>query len=104
VDSAQANQAVDGYLAFVVAEEQRILRERHTDFLRSKGRAIVGARPAKGRHRETRCHCQRAWLDNRIHMECVGCGGIICFVCGRVPLLRFRGELAENWRCPDSVK
>jgi hypothetical protein len=60
----------------------RELTTRHLSFLSRKGVSSIGVRVAPNRHRETHCYCGRAWLDNRVHMECNRCGGIICFVCG----------------------
>jgi hypothetical protein len=63
-------------------EQEAELRRRHQAYLQSVGAPSHGSRRVARRHRTTPCYCHQAYLDNSIHMECAGCGGIICYACG----------------------
>jgi hypothetical protein len=89
---AAIQQAVDQYCVAAgidpeaewreVQSQEAEIRSRHLAYLQSVGMLAQGSRRVSRRHRTTPCHCHQAYLDNSIHMECGGCGGIICYACG----------------------
>jgi hypothetical protein len=91
-NEAAVQEAVDGYCRATCIdpeaerreqqEQEAELRRRHQAYLRSVGAPSHSSRPVARRHRTTPCYCRQAHLDNSIHMECDGCGGIICYACG----------------------
>ena len=88
----QIDEVIDAYLQVAginieqerhdIEEAERTLATRHEAYLAHKGIQNRGMRVVSRGHRETHCYCHQAWLDSRVHMECVGCGAIICYACG----------------------
>jgi hypothetical protein len=65
-----------------VQRQEAVLRHRHQAYLQSVGMPAQVSRRVASRQRTTPCYCHRALLDSSIHLECAGCGAIICYACG----------------------
>jgi hypothetical protein len=72
----------DEYLAYREQLIREELDSNHRKYLLSRRKPTAGTKPARPGHRQTHCHCHRAWLDNRFDRECENCNGIVCYVCG----------------------